>query len=153
MPCIDCAPVQMATTSTWPHRTLRTTTSWICPAQVLVGQALGRKCASANCKFVINTGDNFYNLGINSILGVVDPQWNTSFHSVYSDASLQVPWSRSAGQPRLRQDQTAPPLRTPSGRSWSAPWIDPYQQWYLPNRYYDVSPGGGVPIKVTAYDT
>ena len=122
------------------------------PAQVLVGQALGRKCASANCKFVINTGDNFYNLGINSILGVVDPQWNTSFHSVYSDASLQVPWYGVLGNHDYGRTNSS----TSPHSIWPQleyTWIDPYQQWYLPNRYYDVSPGGDVPIKVTAYDT
>lgn len=39
---------------------------------------------------MINTGDNFYNLGISAELGVADPQWNSSFSNIYSASSLKA---------------------------------------------------------------
>ena len=58
--------------------------------QLAVATALGVKCQQLSCKFVLNGGDSFYNLGIDAKKGIYDPQWNTSFKYVYNASSLQV---------------------------------------------------------------
>ncbi len=44
--------------------------------------------------FIISTGDNFYDEGVESL---DDPHWQASFESVYHHSSLQIPWYISVG--------------------------------------------------------
>lgn len=39
--------------------------------------------------FIISTGDNFYDAGVES---VDDPNWQQSFEQIYKASSLQIPW-------------------------------------------------------------
>ena len=71
--------------------------------QKAVAAAMGAKCKEVKCAFVINTGDNFYNLGIDAAQGVYDPQWKTSFKDLYNDSSLQVrSCTSTCGSPLVR---------------------------------------------------
>ena len=58
--------------------------------QKAVGAAMGAKCKELKCAFVLNTGDSFYNLGIDAAKGIYDPQWKSSFKDIYNHSSLQV---------------------------------------------------------------
>jgi acid phosphatase len=57
--------------------------------QTSVATQMALAAKSANARFVISVGDNFYESGVTS---VDDPQWQTSFENVYQDRALQVPW-------------------------------------------------------------
>ena len=50
-------------------------------AQIATANAMASTCTSSGgCDFVINTGDNFYDLGITG--GTADPQWGTAFQVI-----------------------------------------------------------------------
>lgn len=50
---------------------------------------MGRVADELDIDFVISTGDNFYNDGLQ---GVTDPQFETSYSNVYTAKSLQKTW-------------------------------------------------------------
>merc|ERR1719343_1867465 len=52
---------------------------------------LGKKVKPS---FVINTADNFYYFGVES---VNDIKWLFTFEQVYHDSSLQIPWLSALG--------------------------------------------------------
>ena len=54
-----------------------------------VARAMGEIGAQKAISFVISTGDNFYESGVDS---AADTKWQTSFEEIYSAQSLQVPW-------------------------------------------------------------
>ncbi len=56
-------------------------------SEVAAQMAIAAKATAA--RFVVSTGDNFYNDGVAS---ASDPQWQTSFENVYRDPALQIPW-------------------------------------------------------------
>ncbi len=57
--------------------------------QLAVAAQMGTAATAIDAKFVISVGDNFYEHGVKS---VNDPQWLSSFETIYAAASLQVPW-------------------------------------------------------------
>ncbi len=57
--------------------------------QLDVAKQMGIAAAQLEAPFVVSVGDNFYDLGVSS---VDDAQFKLSFESVYTAASLQVPW-------------------------------------------------------------
>ena len=64
------------------------------PEQRAVAEQMGTAATAIGAKFVISVGDNFYDHGVKS---VHDLQWLTSFETVYTAASLQVPWHAILG--------------------------------------------------------
>lgn len=54
-----------------------------------VAAQMAQDAEAKGASFVISTGDNFYEEGVDS---VSDPLWKTVFEDVYSAPSLQVPW-------------------------------------------------------------
>lgn len=66
----------------WGDGQSRATAGAVAEAMGVIGQ---RHAIS----FVISTGDNFYESGVDS---TVDKKWRTSFEDIYSAPSLQVPW-------------------------------------------------------------
>lgn len=59
------------------------------PNQLQVAKQMERFAHEHNARFVISTGDNFYNDGVTS---TEDSHWKESFESVYKGPSLQIPW-------------------------------------------------------------
>ena len=56
-------------------------------SEVAAQMAIAAKATES--RFIISTGDNFYEDGVES---ASDPQWQTSFENVYHDPALQIPW-------------------------------------------------------------
>ena len=54
-----------------------------------VAAQMGLAAAARHCRFIVSVGDNFYDKGVQSD---TDPQWKSSFESVYTAGSLRVPW-------------------------------------------------------------
>ena len=57
--------------------------------QLDVAKQMGIAAAQVDAPFIVSVGDNFYDLGVAS---VDDAHFKLSFESVYTAASLQVPW-------------------------------------------------------------
>lgn len=53
--------------------------------QCHVARQMAVEAQRINARFVVSTGDNFYNLGVSS---VTDSQWDTSFYNIYCDPPL-----------------------------------------------------------------
>lgn len=103
-------------------------------------------------------GDNFYDAGINSVLGVKDPQWYSSWDGVYTHSYLQnIPFWHSIGNhdygypiilnytdystngfvfnaTTARQVQHANFSLLPQ---IEYTWSDPKGRWKLPGRFYN----------------
>lgn len=75
-------------------------------------------------RFIVSTGDNFYNLGVMSPLGA---QWHTSFEQIYTDPVLHRPWYPVLGNHDYGGDVTAQIKRS----DYSA-------RWRMPARWYSV---------------
>jgi acid phosphatase len=75
-------------------------------------------------RFVVSTGDNFYEYGVSS---VTDPKWKTSFEDVYAAKSLLVPWLVALGnhdyrgsvEAQIEYSRRSPRWRLPA-RSFTA---------------------------------
>ena len=50
-----------------------------------VAKAMGKKCKSSNCQFVMSVGDNFYPNGVTS---VKDEQFETKWRNVYNKPGI-----------------------------------------------------------------
>jgi hypothetical protein len=136
--------------------------------QNLVAQALGAQCQTSGCHLVLGTGDNFYEYGISSSVGVMDPQWKSGWQNVYSHAALQnIPFYHCLGNHDYASsnylvnftdgDPTATPLTHYNSSIWPQieyTWFDPQQRWKMPGRYYNVSiTNVPVPFGLTVMDS
>eukprot|EP00897_Mesotaenium_endlicherianum_P007199 jgi/Mesen1/6507/ME000332S05514 len=123
-------------------------------SQAAVGKGLGVICQTLKCKFVINNGDNFYNLGIDKELGVTDPQFKTSFHDIYNAKSLRVPFYGVLGNHDYGRDTEVAAHSIVPQLEYTQ--VDPSGQWVLPSRFYSVLPptaGTGINVQLTMFDT
>jgi len=87
-----------------------------------VATQMGIAAASAGAKFVLAVGDNFYEHGVSS---ADDLQWQTSFETVYTAPSLQVPWYAVLGNHDYHLNAEAQIEYTKKSK-----------RWYMPSRYY-----------------
>lgn len=55
--------------------------------QTAVGAAMAQLCKLKGCDFALETGDNFYNVGVDNL---ADPQWQTAFEVPYKDLNLPI---------------------------------------------------------------
>jgi tartrate-resistant acid phosphatase type 5 len=90
-----------------------------------VAAQMGKAADSLGSQFVISVGDNFYTNGVQS---TTDPQWLSSFESVYAAPSLQIPWYVALGNHDYRG---APQAQIDYSKSST--------RWRMPARYYKVS--------------
>lgn len=100
--------------------------------QAEVAAQMGELAGRERVAFVISTGDNFYDSGVES---VDSPRWRTSYEDVYRHPALQVPWYVVLGNHDYRGDEGAQIAY--SRRS---------TRWRMPARWYERSlplPGGG----------
>lgn len=75
-------------------------------------------------KFIITTGDNFYENGVTNIS---DPHWKASFEDIYNKPGHQVPWYPTLGN----HDYNTSPQAQIDYSSVS-------NRWKMPARYYAV---------------
>ena len=87
-----------------------------------VANAMSVVAAKIKPRFIISTGDNFYEDGVQS---AQDPQWQISYERVYGAESLQIPWHVVLGN----HDYHGKPDAQISYSKISA-------RWHLPARYY-----------------
>jgi tartrate-resistant acid phosphatase type 5 len=64
------------------------------PGQRAVACGMARQARHLRPRFVLSTGDNFYEDGVD---GLGDAHWQESFEQVYTDPALQVPWYAALG--------------------------------------------------------
>eukprot|EP01012_Entosiphon_sulcatum_P064987 TRINITY_DN93861_c0_g1_i1.p1 TRINITY_DN93861_c0_g1~~TRINITY_DN93861_c0_g1_i1.p1 ORF type:complete len:320 (-),score=60.35 TRINITY_DN93861_c0_g1_i1:93-1031(-) len=95
-------------------------------AQSAVAAQMGTQASTRHPSFIVNVGDNFYHIGVNS---TTDPLWQTDFRDVYTAPGLQVPWLSILGNhdyglnPGAQTQYTADP------------------RWVMPSRYYSHKEG------------
>ncbi|MFT4027790.1 MAG: tartrate-resistant acid phosphatase type 5 family protein [Novosphingobium sp.] len=90
-----------------------------------VGTAMGRRAAETGARFVVTTGDNFYEDGVQS---VTDPLWKASFEDVYTAPSLQRPWYGVLGNHDYRGSPQA-----------QLDYAKQSTRWRMPSRYYKIA--------------
>lgn len=90
--------------------------------QKQVADQMAKTASDAGISFVVNVGDNFYYCGITN---TSDPQIQTDFENVYTDASLQVPWYSTLGNHEYGYNVEA-----------QLQYKDPKGRWTIDSRYY-----------------
>lgn len=58
------------------------------PGQLAVADGMARVAERLESRFVVTTGDNFYD----GVTSVHDAHWRESYEAVYNSPSLQIPW-------------------------------------------------------------
>jgi len=86
--------------------------------QKQVAEAMGAWAGTHTLRFVVSTGDNFYEYGVKS---VEDPQWKTSFEDVYTAKGLQVPWLVALGNHDYRGNVDAQVEYSRTSPRWRMP--------------------------------
>lgn len=94
------------------------------PGQCAVADGMTRVAGRLRSRFVVTTGDNFYDRGVSSLH---DAHWQESFEDVYTSSALQIPWYVVLGN---HDYQGCIQTQLDYGRSCP--------RWYLPARYYAV---------------
>jgi tartrate-resistant acid phosphatase type 5 len=87
-------------------------------AQRQVADAMVAWADARPVRFVISTGDNFYEDGVAS---VADPKWRSSFEGVYAAKSLQIPWYVALGNHDYRGSVEAQIAYTKTSARWKLP--------------------------------
>jgi acid phosphatase len=109
--------------------------------QKRVAEQMCAKSTAEQPSFIISTGDNIYNRGVDS---VNDPQWKTKFEDIYSCDALKLPWYAILGNHDHRgniQAQIDYHAKNP--------------RWNMPARYYTFrqTAPDGTSLEVFAIDT
>jgi acid phosphatase len=94
------------------------------PGQCAVADGMAQIAEQQQSRFVVTTGDNFYDRGVSS---VCDAHWRESFEGVYTSPALHIPWYVVLGNHDYHGSIQA---QIDYGR------YSP--RWYLPARYYAV---------------
>jgi tartrate-resistant acid phosphatase type 5 len=89
------------------------------PGQRAVADGMARIAKRFESRFVVTTGDNFYDEGVSSLH---DAHWRESFEDVYTSPALQIPWYAVLGnhdyqgciQAQLDYGATNPRWRLPA---------------------------------------
>jgi acid phosphatase len=86
-----------------------------------VATAMGRRAEEMATRFVVTTGDNFYEDGV---MSATDPLWRTSFEDVYTAPSLHRPWYGVLGNHDYRGNPAAQLDYAQQSDRWRivAPW-------------------------------
>ena len=100
--------------------------------QRAVAAQMARAAETASARFVITTGDNFYDDGVSS---ANSSQWRSSYEDIYTQPSLQVPWYPVLGNHDHRGNVQA-----------QVEYSKKSKRWRMTARYYAIEeslPGGG----------
>jgi tartrate-resistant acid phosphatase type 5 len=106
---------------------------WGNPGAATVAAAMGEWAAEMAPRAVISTGDNFYPHGVK---GIDDPQWLTSYESMFVAPGLQCPWHAVLGNHDHDGSVEAQIAYTAKSK-----------RWRMPARYFSWSellPDGGL---------
>ncbi len=95
------------------------------PIQKNVANQMSVWAQNYNAKFIISTGDNFYENGVKS---TSDYQWHATFEDVYTASSLQVPWYVVLGNHDYHGNVQA-----------EIDYSNISSRWKMPSRYYTFS--------------
>ena len=90
-----------------------------------VAVAMGGRAEETASRFIVTTGDNFYEDGVKS---VDDPLWKSSYEDVYTASSLHKPWYGVLGNHDYRGMPQA-----------QLDYAKQSDRWRMPARYYKVS--------------
>ncbi|WKN33945.1 tartrate-resistant acid phosphatase type 5 family protein [Porifericola rhodea] len=90
--------------------------------QYATASQLAHQAEQLNAEFIISTGDNFYENGVES---THDPLWQISFEKVYHQHALQIPWYAVLGNHDYRSNTLA-----------QIRYSMQSQRWKMPARYY-----------------
>jgi acid phosphatase len=93
------------------------------PGQIAVADGMARIAQQHRSRFVVTTGDNFYD-GVTSLH---DAHWRESYETVYTARSLQIPWYVVLGNHDYQGCVQA-----------QLDYVDWSGRWRLPARYYAV---------------
>lgn len=93
--------------------------------QSAVAKGLARVARDMDPQFIVTTGDNFRDGGVN---GVLDPQFHDSFDAVYTDSALDLPWYASLGDCDYRGDIRA-----------QEEYASHDLRWRMPDRFYAIN--------------
>lgn len=97
-----------------------------------VAAAMGGRAEEMATRFVVTTGDNFYEDGV---MSATDPLWRTSFEDVYTAPSLHRPWYGVLGNHDYRGNPAA-----------QLDYAQQSDRWRMPARYYKIAGAAhGVP--------
>jgi len=87
--------------------------------QIAVATQMGKTASDLDAQFVINTGDNFYYCGVQSL---TDSQWKETFEDIFSDKSLNVPWYGVLGNHDYAYDIASQfAYKSPNNDRWQMP--------------------------------
>lgn len=89
-----------------------------------VARAMGAIGERNDIAFVISTGDNFYESGVDSIS---DDKWQTTFEAIYDAPALQVPWYAVLGNHDYGGSAQAQIDYSKKSRRWT-----------MPDRYFQI---------------
>ncbi len=91
---------------------------WGQPDQLKVAAAMEKIGADCAYDFIISTGDNFYDAGVDSTGDVL---WNMSYEYVYTGQHLQCPWYAVLGNHDYRGAPSAEIAYTALSQIWKMP--------------------------------
>jgi tartrate-resistant acid phosphatase type 5 len=83
-----------------------------------VAQAMADTAGKLGARFVISTGDNFYEHGVT---GLDDPAWHRSFEKVYDAPALHIPWYVALGNHDYHGNAQAQLDYSAHSRRWRLP--------------------------------
>ena len=86
--------------------------------QVKVAKAMDKVGSECPYDFIVSTGDNFYDAGVDSVGDVL---WNMSYEYVYTGPQLQCPWYVVLGNHDYRGAPSAEIAYTPLSARWRLP--------------------------------
>jgi len=86
--------------------------------EINVGNQMGIVAQQSSARFIISTGDNFYDAGVNS---TTDSQWKTKYEEIFKAKSLQVPWYVVLGNHDWEGNTTAQILYSKVDTRWNLP--------------------------------
>lgn len=98
---------------------------WPSRNQTLVAKQLGLYAESLKTSFIIALGDNFYPDGVESD---TDPQWQSTFETVYKNISHHVPWYAILGNHDYHKNPQAQIDYYHNKRS---------NRWIMPDYFYE----------------
>jgi tartrate-resistant acid phosphatase type 5 len=93
------------------------------PGQIAVADGMAHLAERLGSRFVISTGDNFYD----GVTGLRDDHWQESYEAVYDSPSLQIPWYMVLGNHDYQGCVQA-----------QLDYAQLSTRWRLPARYYAV---------------
>jgi 3',5'-cyclic AMP phosphodiesterase CpdA len=109
--------------------------------QMKVAAAMEKVGAECAYDFIVSTGDNFYDAGVDSVGDVL---WNMSYEYVYTGAHLQCPWYVVLGNHDYRGAPSA-----------EIAYSNISNRWKLPSKYFkeQFSAGGNESVEMFFMDS